>query len=275
MAGATREFDRGTHQLIIALGLLLALGDSCAAGPPLPAYAHNDYQNPRPLLDALELGYQGVEADFFLIDGQLLVAHDRDRTRAGRTLEAVYLRPLRERLERCGAILAGRPFLLNLEAKTRGGPAYGAVRELLSRYRDLLTTVVGGVERPGPVQIVLVGWHPPLDSLAREAERFVAVQWRLTPRGADPPDVPAHLVRLVTLDFGSVASWSGAGPPPDRAVNMLARLKRVREASPGRIARVHNAAADARVYRLILDAGADLIGTKTLRQTSRLLAPHP
>ena len=41
----------------------------------LPAYAHNDYRNARPLLDALELGFRGVEVDYFLVDTELRVGH--------------------------------------------------------------------------------------------------------------------------------------------------------------------------------------------------------
>jgi hypothetical protein len=45
--------------------------------PLSEAHSHNDYLHRRPLLDALEQGFCGVEADVFLVDGDLLVAHDR------------------------------------------------------------------------------------------------------------------------------------------------------------------------------------------------------
>ena len=60
---------------------------------PLPqAHAHNDYHHPRPLLDALDHGFCGVEADIFLVDGELLVGHDRTELKPERTLESLYLR---------------------------------------------------------------------------------------------------------------------------------------------------------------------------------------
>ena len=44
---------------------------------PLPqAHAHNDYEHDRPLRDALDPGFTSVEADVWLVDGKLLVAHD-------------------------------------------------------------------------------------------------------------------------------------------------------------------------------------------------------
>ena len=89
--------------------------DSCAVGASLPAYAHNDYENHRPLYDALALGYQGVEVDVHLVRGALLVGHGLADVRPTRTLESLYLHPLRAWVERCGRVLPGRPFLLNIK----------------------------------------------------------------------------------------------------------------------------------------------------------------
>jgi hypothetical protein len=54
--------------------------------PLVRAHAHNDYEHARPLFDALDRGFCSVEADVYLIDGELLVAHDRKDVKAGRTL---------------------------------------------------------------------------------------------------------------------------------------------------------------------------------------------
>ena len=91
------------------LGAFTALAACAAAGPgaggpeatpsaqPAPAvrlHGHNDYLQPRPLQTALELGLGSVEADVFLVDGELRVGHERWQLRAGRTLAALYLEPL-------------------------------------------------------------------------------------------------------------------------------------------------------------------------------------
>ena len=66
------------------------------------AHAHNDYLHPRPLLDALEQGFGSVEADVFLVDGKLLVAHSILEIRHERTLEDLYLKPLAARCDSNG-----------------------------------------------------------------------------------------------------------------------------------------------------------------------------
>src|SRR5262245_17162471 len=58
--------------------------------PQTRLHAHNDYEHPRPLLDALDHGFCSIEADIFLVDGQLLVAHDRTSLSPERTLEKLY-----------------------------------------------------------------------------------------------------------------------------------------------------------------------------------------
>src|SRR3954465_11204915 len=80
----------------------------CTAPPLLPAYAHNDYYNRHPLDDALALGFQGVEADYVFVNGRLLVAHSRREASENRTLEGLYLAPLRVRVQRCGWVQSPR-----------------------------------------------------------------------------------------------------------------------------------------------------------------------
>src|SRR5690349_19196948 len=58
------------------------------------AHAHNDYEHPRPLSDALDHRFGSVEADIFLVGDQLLIGHTPDDLDPTRTLESLYLDPL-------------------------------------------------------------------------------------------------------------------------------------------------------------------------------------
>ena len=64
--------------------------------PLLQAHAHNDYEHERPLLDALAQGFTSVEADVHLIGKKLLVAHNARDIQADKTLQSLYLNPLRD-----------------------------------------------------------------------------------------------------------------------------------------------------------------------------------
>jgi hypothetical protein len=243
----------------------------CTRGPVLPAYAHNDYANPRPLYDALELGFRGVEADILLRGGELRVAHDVSATRPGRNLEALYLRPLRAIVQQCGHVLApATPFLLNIELKERSRSAYDSLLALLERYVDVFEPPLADLGGP-PVEIILVGWHPPLEDSTTDLRYQLWRQQRITTLSRDSATQSSTAVRLVSLDYGKTIGWSGRGPLPERAASWLARLRAAKGEGPGRLARAYNVPVDPAVYRLLLAAGVDLIGTKRLLAAQQVL----
>src|SRR3954467_4865673 len=93
--------------------LIASMAASLGADPtrllPLTrAHAHNDYLHEHPLADALSHGFASVEADIFLVDGKLLVAHEKRDIKPDRTLEALYLDPLKRRVrENGGSVYPG------------------------------------------------------------------------------------------------------------------------------------------------------------------------
>jgi hypothetical protein len=256
-------------------------GFAAAAGLPaqpacprgaLPAYAHNDYANPRPLHDALSLGYQGAEADVFLVDGELRLGHDRRAARRGAALEAQYLAPLRSLVARCGQLTAdGRPFLLTVDIKQKSRETFDTLVALLARYPELFSpdSVKAAADGHGapPVEVVLVGWAPQAlaDSspvpLGRHVPLTRADAWAV--ETADPGN------RLISLDYSkTMGRWWAT---PARRRRWLSTLREVKAAYPARRIRVHHVPLDARVYQKLLAAGVDLIGTESLAATARLL----
>lgn len=263
---------RPAHAAAVAVLAVCAATAAPAAPHLLPAYAHNDYENRRPLQDALAKGYRGVEADVYLVDGRLLVAHDRDEVRPDRTLATLYLEPLRALVDRDGAVLPdGSVFLLNVEAKESGRETYAALRAELARYAGILTVVRDGVPHPGPVQVVLVGWFPPLAELAAEPVRYAAVQSHYRDLPADHAELPAHLLRLISVQYGDEFAWNGKGEPPPGFTAHLARIRADADAVPGRLLRVFRVPRRDEAYRALLAGGVDLIGTKTLGRSREVL----
>jgi len=234
----------------------------------LPAYAHNDYRNARPLETALALGFRGVEVDCFFVGGRFLVGHERVELDTARTLEALYLDPLRELVRIRGRLLrGGEPLLMNLELKTDGQVAFDALHQLLGSYREMLTVVEDGTVHPGPVRVVLVGWQPPLDSLARLSPRFVAVQRHARDLPPNHAEYPSHLLALVSAEYVELSRWQGLGPPPASLLKQLDRLAEVTHRVPGRQLRVYAVPVHSAVYRILLRGDVDLIGVDDLERS--------
>jgi len=204
--------------------------------------------------------------------GELRVAHDREAARPGRTLESLYLEPLSRRVRRCGALLAdSTPFLLLVELKTRKEAALDSLRAALNRHAGLFSTVRAGIVEPGTIDVILVGWHPEPARLAAEPVRKFFIQARIDASGRISPDGPGDLVRLVSLDYGATVRWKGSSAIPEPVRRLLAAAVEAKRAAPGRLLRVHDVPSNERVYRLLLDAGVDRIGTKDLARTRQLL----
>src|SRR5512136_926088 len=124
--------------------LVLLLLFSAAEPAPRPlvnAHSHNDYEQPRPLMDALERGFCSVEADIYLVGKELLVAHNPTDIRPGRTLETLYLLPLARRVkENGGRVYRNGPTVtLLIDFKTEAAALYTALRPVLQKYGDMLT----------------------------------------------------------------------------------------------------------------------------------------
>src|SRR3989337_142658 len=57
-------------------------------------FAHNDYARAIPFYTAHHLNVGYIEADVFLDDGQIVVAHHKHEIQKEKTLETLYLKPL-------------------------------------------------------------------------------------------------------------------------------------------------------------------------------------
>jgi hypothetical protein len=274
-----RSVAYGTRLSVVCftLGGLTAAAQSpgqpdCPRGT-LPAYAHNDYINTRPLHDALSLGYKGVEADVFLVEGVLRLGHDRKAAARGAAFEAQYLAPLRSLVARCGTLTAdARGFLLNVELKEQSPSTFDTLVVLLARYADLFTSRGGNADSGGPrsapaVQVVLVGWSPP--ALADDTLVPMGRQARLRHADGRALEVTDPSVRLISLDYGkTMGRW---WMTPGHRRRWLGTIRATRAAFPTQRIRAYDVPVNERVYRDLLGAGVDFIGTMHLERTARVL----
>lgn len=148
-----------------------------------PGFAHNDYEHPRPLLDAWERGFHYVEADVFLVDGKLLVAHDRKDVKADRTLTGLYLEPLSKLSRRHGS---SAPFWLMVDIKAEGEAVYAVLQKELEKYQSILAKWTDAGPSAGRVAIVLSGDRP-VSTVAAQKERWVAIDGRPEDLEKNPP----------------------------------------------------------------------------------------
>jgi len=253
--------------VIIPVLLVLLSADSCQTAALLPAYAHNDFRNRRPLHDALALGYRGVEADVFRVGTELVVGHDRGALRGASTLSHLYLAPLRDRLHTCGYVLSdSTPLFLNIELKEADPVAF---QYLLGQLREVEELLAARPTRGPAVQVTLVGWWPSLDSVAWPD--YLRVQLAIE-QLEHIPVIDSARVGFVSVDYEKFVRWGGRGPVPKTAERLLgvARESAQSVAAP---LRMHHVPLDAAIYKWLMSEGVTLIGASDLKRSRTILEP--
>ena len=211
---------RALSALIAVFALLAfhpatAYADSRHGVRPLPqAHAHNDYEHERPLFDALSHGFTSVEADIYLVDGELLVGHDPQDVVPGRTLQSLYLDPLARRVRaNHGQVYRGSDISLQLlvDIKNTGAATYTELDRVLRRYRTMLTSYRFGRVSEDAVTVVVSGDRP------RELMQSQRVRYAFYDgRSADlNSGAPASFIPLISDNWNNLFTWQGVGPMPE------------------------------------------------------------
>jgi hypothetical protein len=258
---------------IILMAAALAQSDVIA----LPqAHAHNDYLHDRPLLDALAYGFTSVEADIFLVGEELCVAHDAPEIRPERTLQRLYLDPLRERAKaNDGRIYRDHArFLLLIDIKSAAEPTYRRLHEVLAEYRDLITSF-GPNGRTDRAVLAVISGNRPFEWMRSQPVRYAGYDGRLTDLESD---TLAELVPMISDHWGRNFTWRGDGPMPDPERQKLREIVGAAHAK-GRLVRfwaTPDARSDARqmLWKQLLASGVDLINTDDLEGLQAFLLAH-
>lgn len=265
---------------LVAALTLLAVGwpmnaQLALAEPPqvlIHAHAHNDYHHARPLIDALDHGFASIEADVFLVDGQLLVGHDPAELQPERTLESLYLKPLQERVDaNDGSVYGdGTELALLVDIKSDGPKTYAAIAQLLAEYANILTNVSDGRVRPAAIRVVISG-NRPIEMIAAENPRYATIDGRFPELDGE---LSAHLVPLVSENWRSHFTWNGKGEMP------MAERKKLREFAASchiqnRRLRFWATPETPECWSELLSADVDLIGTDNLDALQDFLSSQP
>ena len=239
--------------------------------PLTRAHAHNDYAHDRPLHDALDCGFCSIEADVWLSDETLLVAHAISDIRPERTLESLYLKPLAKRIAQRGGWVydPGRTVTLLVDFKSRGKATYPLLARQLREYRQLFTPrdVGKGRRAVAPVLVIISGDRP-IDLIADDAERLCGIDGRLSDIASKHN--PA-LIPLISDAWRTQFTWNGTGAMPEAERQKLRRIVKETHAAERRL-RFWGAPDNEAVWSELYDAGVDLLNADDLPRLQRFLA---
>ena len=265
---------RGFFFFFLSLCLFSALlpaaaqcGDSVAVR--YNAFSHNDYWRQRPLLDALDRGFNCVEADLWAIGGELYVAHERPEPNPAIAFRRLYLEPLVARVRACGGKVypgSHSPFLLMVDFKEDGERLYALLKRAVEPYREYFCRVEQGRLVKGAILLFISG-NRPMRSLPQESERVAFLDGKIGELGRG---IPATLMPVVSDNYAAFFRWQGEGPmPADELERMRGIIDRVH--AEGKLFRWWGAPDTAPVKQLFLREGVDLLGADDLDGLVRVL----
>ena len=260
----------GAAALLLCWGVAIALASQQPASvtPLRHTHAHNDYEHTRPLFDALDQGFTSVEADIYLVGDQLLIGHTSSSLKPERTLEKLYLDPLRELAHANGGNIYrnGPPFYLLIDVKTAAQPTYKRLHDVLSRYADVLTTVRDGKAEARAITVVVSG-NRDKPAMLEQKVRFAGLDGRAA--DLDSKD-PADLMPWISDRWGALFTWKGEGTMP--AADRAHLQEMVRKAhSQGKLIRFWATPENEAFWGELYSAGVDLINTDKLAELSAFL----
>jgi hypothetical protein len=241
--------------------------------PLLRAHAHNDYLHDPPLWEALAHGFASVEADVFLVADRLCVAHEPGKITPERTLQALYLEPLRQRVKENGGRVYrnGSRFLLLIDLKTKAEPTYQRLHEILATYQEMLTTFDAQGRRDKAITVIVSG-NRPLELMRAQTVRYAGYDGRLTDLDSD---VPAEMIPMISDTWVREFTWKGQGAMPAPERQRLNDIVRKAHAQ-GRLVRFWatpdwRSAAREAVWKELLSAGVDLLNSDDLKGLQEFL----
>jgi alkaline phosphatase len=218
-------------------------------------FAHNDYVKPKPFYNAFKLKASYIEADIFLRDDNLLVAHERREIDGSKTLRNMYLEPLAQRIDS----LYGLTLMIDL--KTEGAPTLAALVKILEQYPQLTSSK--------NLSITISGSYPPPAEWNNYPEyiKFDGRPWiEYTPE-------QLRRVTLISTNYTSVSSWGGRGKiPPDE----LSKLKKVIDDvhKVGKPVRFWGSPDHSNAWEAFVAMGIDIINSDHIDELAAYLANH-
>lgn len=224
-----------------------------AQTPLVKAHSHNDYDRERPLFDALDAGFCSVEADVFLVDGELLVAHNLKDTQKGKTLRSMYLEPLAQRVRaNHGRVYKDGPEVwLLIDVKQDGEKAWQAIRTDLKAYRFMMATS----DKPGAVRAVISGDRA-INSIANDTEHLAGIDGRLS----DLPSSYSYAqMPIVSASWMDYFKYRGTALTDIERAILRSLVRRVHR--EGRRARFWGVPDTPTYWQETLESGADFVNT--------------
>lgn len=223
-------------------------------------HSHNDYASALPFYGAYSNEAGVIEADVFLVNNELFVAHTSKEIALQNTLKSMYLEPLSAKLKNLGskAYPSNKPLTLMIDIKSDADSTLKVIAQQLKTYPDItvnknIKVVISG-NRPNPAQ-----WKDYPDFIyfdGRLNENYITDQ--------------LARVEMISEDLHELTVWNGKG------VLTQADLEKIQST----IKKVHNQNKKIRfwatqdnvnTWMTLMNLKVDFIGTDNVAELTHFI----
>ena len=186
--------------------LLLAASGKAQVYDESQVFAHNDYVRADPFYTAYNLRVGYIEADVFLDEGEISVAHDKHEIADGKTLEALYLKPLLKQIRKNEGRIYESPdqtLMLMIDLKTEGVVTLNAIVSQLKKYPELLGC--------STLHFMISG-NVPDPKIWENYPAYIKFDGR---PGIPYTEAQLERIAMISTSFGAHAKWNGMGKIPE------------------------------------------------------------
>lgn len=186
---------------VLSVLLFLAAAHLCAQQPF--KHSHNDYEQANPFLLAYQNGFESIEADIFLKDGELFVAHNPEDIKSTRTLRKLYLQPLANVIAaNKGTVYASpkRKLQLLIDIKTEAHSTLAALVTVLKKFPAIINNK--------NITITISGNRPKEEEYANYPD-YLFFDGR---PGTSYSKTALSKVAMISIGFSNFSKWDGHQP---------------------------------------------------------------
>lgn len=215
------------------------------------AHSHNDYEQDFPFWNAWKQGFGSVEADIFLENDELIVAHDRQQVKQGRTLDSLYLQPLVHCLAKNNGFVyadSNRIFQLMIDIKTAALPTLQKLVDKLGNYPLLINN--------RSLKIVISGNRPDPSAF----NTWPSWIWFDGELNKAYTKEQLDKIEMLSDNFSRYSSWNGKGRLPEKEKIIIQGLITKAHEAKKKI-RFWNAPDILNSWYAYIDMGVDYINT--------------
>ncbi|WP_051663886.1 phosphatidylinositol-specific phospholipase C/glycerophosphodiester phosphodiesterase family protein [Dyadobacter crusticola] len=229
------------------------------------AHSHNDYTRRKPFFDAYEQQFGSIEADLYLVQDSLYVAHEMKEINPKKTFAALYLQPILEQAgKNSGKIYPqDMPLQLLIDLKTPGEETLAALIKQLEPHKAIFAP-------EGSVKIVISG-NVPEPAKFESYPAFIYFDGR--------PEInytPAqmHKIGLISQAFQKYSRWNGEGAIPEKEKkNLMKMINQVHDM--GKKVRIWATPDNINSWRTLMSMNVDYLNTDKVREMGDYLRTAP